>query len=248
MPSGSEPSIPADIRELAGLDRSSAKDFSQLARALQAQDTVQHTLDAICELAVHLIDGADHAGITLLRSATFSTPAASGDIPRRVDQIQYATGQGPCLDAIREQEVVELPDLAAEARWPQFAQRTLAETPVRSMMSFRLFLLEDTLGALNLYSEKAGGFPGSARAMGEVFAAHAAIAFGAARSHDETENLTMALRNSRHIGAAVGILMSRHKLTEDQAFDRLRVASQATHRKLRDLADDVLMIGDLPDR
>ena len=57
------------------------------------------------------------------------------------------------------------------------------------------------------------------------------------------DNLTLALQTSRRIGAAVGILMSLHKITEPQAFDLLRAASQHSHRKLRDLALDVIDTG-----
>jgi hypothetical protein len=35
------------------------------------------------------------------------------------------------------------------------------------------------------------------------------------------------------------------KLTDEQAFQRLRAASQQTHRKLRDLADDIIYTGRL---
>ncbi len=66
-------------------------------------------------------------------------------------------------------------------------------------------------------------------------AAHAAAANAA--------NLQLALQTSRHIGAAIGILMSLHKITEDQAFDLLRLASQRCNRKLRDLALDVIDTG-----
>jgi hypothetical protein len=39
--------------------------------------------------------------------------------------------------------------------------------------------------------------------------------------------------------------MYRHKVTIDQPFELLRVASQVTHRKLRDVAEDVLTTGEL---
>jgi hypothetical protein len=58
-------------------------------------------------------------------------------------------------------------------------------------------------------------------------------------------NLEIALVSARRIGAAMGILMGRHGLTDDQAFDRLRANSQNTHRKLRDVADGVLLTGTL---
>jgi hypothetical protein len=66
-----------------------------------------------------------------------------------------------------------------------------------------------------------------------------------AEARDKIANLERALTSSRRIGAAMGVLMYRHKITMDQAFDLLRVASQVTHRKLRDVAEDVLTSGEL---
>lgn len=60
---------------------------------------------------------------------------------------------------------------------------------------------------------------------------------------EQAENLQIALRNSRHIGAAIGILMALHKITEQQAFDLLCQASQRAHRKLRDIARTVIDTG-----
>ena len=59
-------------------------------------------------------------------------------------------------------------------------------------------------------------------------------------------NLEVALVTARRIGAAVGILMAMHKLTDVDAFARLREVSQQTGRKLKDIAEDVLLTGALP--
>lgn len=58
-------------------------------------------------------------------------------------------------------------------------------------------------------------------------------------------NLEAALASARRIGAAIGIVMSVHKVTEDQAFNILRRTSETTHRKMRDVADDVLLTGSI---
>jgi uncharacterized coiled-coil protein SlyX len=60
-------------------------------------------------------------------------------------------------------------------------------------------------------------------------------------------NLEVALVSARQIGAAMGILMASHQLTVEQAFDQLRLASQRSHRKLREVADEVLLTGALPE-
>lgn len=223
-----------------------AADFAVLARALQAEDTVVHTLETMCKLAVHLIDGADHAGITVLRETAFTTTAASDPVSETIDRIQYSTKQGPCLDAIHGQELVDAPDIATDARWPRFARRALAQTKVRSILCFRLFLAEGTLGSLNFYSETPFSFADSARPLGKIFATHAAVALQAARSHDQVDDLHIALASSRRIGIALGILMRGRGITEHAAFDLMRTASQASQRKLRDIADDVALTGDLP--
>jgi AmiR/NasT family two-component response regulator len=57
--------------------------------------------------------------------------------------------------------------------------------------------------------------------------------------------LRIALQNSRDIGTALGILMNRHKITRDTAFDLLRSASQRSNRKVRDLAHEVIETGTL---
>jgi hypothetical protein len=68
-----------------------------------------------------------------------------------------------------------------------------------------------------------------------------------AAAHQEIAGLRAAITSNREIGIAVGILMSERKITKEQAFDLLRVASQQSNRKLRDLADDVVFTGTMPD-
>ena len=68
-----------------------------------------------------------------------------------------------------------------------------------------------------------------------------------ARARDTIEHLEVALRTSRRIGMAMGILMATDKLREDEAFERLSSASQRANRKLREIADDVIMTGALSD-
>ena len=61
------------------------------------------------------------------------------------------------------------------------------------------------------------------------------------------DNLTRALDHSRAIGMAMGILMARHRLTDEQAFAALRRASQDSNRKLYLVASDVVETGKLPE-
>ena len=61
----------------------------------------------------------------------------------------------------------------------------------------------------------------------------------------KVEHLEIALASSRRIGMAMGILMGVYKLSETEAFDLLVVVSQHRNRKLRDIAEDVVLTGSL---
>jgi transcriptional regulator with GAF, ATPase, and Fis domain len=220
-----------------------AETFGTIARTLLAARDVQETLDTIVRLAVRTIDGCDLAGITLIEGRSVRTAAGTGNLPALVDAIQYETGEGPCLDAIREHEVFGSGDLDRDARWPRFASRAHAETGVTSMLGFRLFVEEETMGALNLYSMEPDAFDDEALAIGSVFAAHAGVALSSAR---EEANLKAALASRDLIGQAKGILMSRGHVSAERAFEELRVASQHLNRKLRDVASDVASTGEMP--
>jgi transcriptional regulator with GAF, ATPase, and Fis domain len=222
---------------VATLDqRELSQTFADIARALLSEDTVEATLQRIVDLAVETVEGCECAGITFVRGGQWSTPASTSEVPPAVDSIQYETGEGPCLDAIREHEVFQTDDLSQEERWPRFAPRAAAETAVVSMLCFRLFVEEDTLGALNLYAMIPAAFDDDDRAVGSVFAAHAAVALSTAQHDHQMEE---ALRSRDTIGQAKGILMARQGVTADEAFDMLRRGSQRLNIKLRQLAQQV---------
>jgi transcriptional regulator with GAF, ATPase, and Fis domain len=165
--------------------------------------------------------------------------------------MEYEIGEGPCVDAIWKRPTFESSDLRDQASlWPVFAARAL-DMGVESMLAFRLFASEETLGALDLYSGQRGAFDESARAFGTVFAAHAALALAGAQvhAHDlaEANGLQEALVARDVIGQAKGILMATRHVDADAAFDLLRTTSQERNVKVRALAEQVISSGTLPE-
>ncbi|MEU4745579.1 GAF and ANTAR domain-containing protein [Actinosynnema sp. NPDC023658] len=222
-----------------------AAQLNEVARTLHQQDSAQDTLDVIVRAAVGTIPGAGHAGITtIVGKREVRTIALTDDLPREVDQIQYDTGQGPCLTALYQQKIVSVPDLAEEGRWPLFAKRAVA-MDVASMLSFRLYVEGDDLGALNLYAPEVKAFDDESVHVGLLFAGHAAVALATAQ---EREHLAEAVETRDLIGQAKGILMERHKLTADEAFTLLVRASQRSNTRLRALAEQLTRTGELPAR
>jgi transcriptional regulator with GAF, ATPase, and Fis domain len=213
-----------------------AEMFGDVARVLAAHDDVQTTLERIVTLAVEHLDACEFAGISYVEGRRISSPASSDEVPRILDRIQSETDEGPCIDAIKEHEVFTTGDLEAEARWPQFSERGHRETGVRSILSLRLFVDGDTLGALNLYATARDAFDDADVALGSVFAVHAAVAMSSAQRE---EGLARMAEGRDVIGRAKGIIMARSGVTDERAFDMLRSASQRLNVKLRDVAQQV---------
>ncbi|MBB4912738.1 GAF and ANTAR domain-containing protein [Actinophytocola algeriensis] len=219
-----------------------AVQLTDVARALHDQDNPQDTLDEIVRSAVALIPGARHAGIMMvLGRQEVRTVAGDDDIVGKVDQAQYETSQGPCLDALYEHKTVSMPDLAAEGRWPAFTERARA-LGVASMLSFQLFVTERDLGALNLYSAEQHGFDDESEQVGLMFAAHAAVALSNAQ---QQQQLGRAVHTRDIIGQAKGILMERYKINAEQAFTLLVRTSQHANVRLRELAEKLVQTGEL---
>ncbi|WP_307793247.1 GAF and ANTAR domain-containing protein [Amycolatopsis sp. MtRt-6] len=214
-------------------DTSLGATLSSIARTLQAEPDVDSTLAAIVKAAVDHVDGAEHAGISLVeRGRAIRTVAPTDDTVRAIDEVQYRTRQGPCLDAIAEHQVFSTGDLAAEDRWPEFACAAV-RFGVRSMLSYRLFVTDTTLGALNLYSRARDAFGKQTQDDGRLFATHAAIALVGAQTEAQ---LSAAIESRDVIGIAKGILMQRHDVDAVAAFRMLVESSQNANLKLHQVA------------
>jgi hypothetical protein len=223
-----------------------AEAFASLEPHVVESGPAERVLNSITGNGVRVVRGAEHSAITRGRPGAFKTVAETGDVPLKVDAIQYELGYGPCIDAIVDNTTYHCPDLAEEQRWPEFGRRAVEEVGIRSMLSYRMFLEDDDLIAgLNLYSSKTDAFDENDVTTGLLLATHGALALSALRRGDTAAHLARALESNREIGVAMGVLMSQHKITREQAFDLLRITSQHTHRKLSQIAADVADTGTL---
>jgi GAF domain-containing protein len=204
---------------------------------------VESTLQAITATAVGTVPGADAASIIYVVARRRLEPRArTGDMSRLTDDVQDRVGEGPCLDALWEHKIVRIADMLTETRWPRFTPEAVL-VGARSSLSFRLFIENDSLGALNLYGHAPHAFGDESEDVGSLFASHAAIALAGAQTE---ERLREAVASRDRIGQAKGILMERFKVTADQAFALLARASQVTNRKLVDIANELCETGALP--
>jgi GAF domain-containing protein len=242
------PAEPAPRRGKPSANATSAVNVSlsqrlaDLARNMQREASPQAVLDIVVRAVVGTIPGAEEASITLVQARhRVMSAAVTGDLARRFDELQQETGQGPCMDAMYNQETVRVDDLAADQRWPDLAHRAV-QLGVCSMLSFQLFVDSGDLGALNLLSRRAGAFTDESERIGLLYTSHIAVALAGAQ---EVGHLTTALARRDSIGQAKGILMERFKVTADQAFALLAALSQETNVRLSEIAERLALTGDL---
>jgi len=128
-------------------------------------------IDAVLEKMVGLaadVTPAVACGVTVCRDGQPFTVAMTNELAARVDEIQYGTDEGPCLDALRHGDVVQVDDLSHEVRWDSYRPQAVAHG-VRSSLSLPFTVEGEILGALNLYSVTPAVFCDARRKAAEAF-------------------------------------------------------------------------------
>jgi GAF domain-containing protein len=216
--------------------------FAELSEELSSTPDGPLTFQRVVDRAVEVVPGCDHCGLHLRkRRGKAESAAATDDIAAEADRLQDELQDGPCVDAAFQDENFVVHDLRADGRWPKWSERAAA-LGIRSSMSVRLTASDETIGALNFYSDRPDTFGGD-QDIAMIFSSHAAAAMANAR-------LVSGLRNamdSRHtIGIAQGVLAVRYGISYERAFQVLHRYSNDHNIKLRDLAETVLQTRELP--
>jgi transcriptional regulator with GAF, ATPase, and Fis domain len=210
--------------------------IAELARTLHnsPEGAVDIAIERITGHAAREVPGAQYAGVTLATShKQVESLGATHPYPALLDEIQQRHGEGPCLSAAWTHHTVRVDDLTTDERWPRYRDDALERTPIRSLLSFRLFVTEQSMGALNLYAERPNAFDDESEEIGYVLATHTALALDSAR---QARNFRSALASRDVIGQAKGIIMARFDINAVEAFELLRRLSQESNTKLVDVA------------
>jgi hypothetical protein len=202
--------------------------------------------DELIHIAGAAVSNSDHVCLTVAGMSRGVQPVAQSDeFGGLLAGVQSRVEEGPCLEHIERNDVVHVPDLGGDDRWPAFAAQA-RELGVRSLVCVRSPVEPRGQVALTLYADRHGAFTAADLQAATILGSFARLILETDRQRERAANLEVALESNRHIGTAIGILMARDVLTSDQAFDRLREVSQRRHRKLREVAEEVARIGELP--
>jgi GAF domain-containing protein len=224
------------------------QDFRSVAVELQSlllgADGIESFLADVATAGAGAVDRAQSCGVTVQATPTSRVMGATTDeFAQRMDDVQYAVNDGPCLTCLREGDPVLVADIRADSRWPAFARRGTQEGAGASL-SVPMSVGSQTVGALNLYTRTANSLTDTDRTRAEQFAAQAAgavaLALRLAQREERERNLEAALSSRSVIDQAMGVLMAQARINADAAFDVLRRRSQTANVKLRDVAATVI--------
>ncbi|ADB34807.1 ANTAR domain protein with unknown sensor [Kribbella flavida DSM 17836] len=214
-----------------------------LALTLHEQTNVERTATATIAALPSLMAGA--VGSIVLSHRHRPVPLSAGCAAlERADRRQVELNEGPAVSILRGDSAVLAPDLARDSPWPRWGRDAAAEG-WRSWLSLQLLSRNgNTLGVLSVASPRPEAFDRDATWLAGLVATHAAVALDAARIRD---NLQVAGDAQARIGHALGILMERYGMDDEQAFSVLRRYSQDSGRKLRDIAADLVQTRQFPE-
>jgi GAF domain-containing protein len=135
--------------------------------AILPDDTVDPVPEAgvrraerLCEKAV-IVLGVDGAGLSMMTTAGHrGTVCATDEIARRIEDLQFTLGEGPCYDAFTGGGPILVPDVNAAtsvtaSSWPVFTE-AVAAAGVGALLAFPLMIGAIPLGAMDFYRCRPG--------------------------------------------------------------------------------------------
>ena len=206
--------------------------------------------DRLCAVCVDLLN-IDAAAISLIfDGATIGTLGCSSESARRLDEVQFTVGEGPCVDSINQRAPVLVVDLVDpdDRRWPAFGPVMLAQQ-IRAVFALPVVVAGEYVGALDLFRHQPGpldrenlaGAVVAAEIAGipliDLLSADLQAAMGDPKSNAWADLNTLS---RAEVSQATGMLVAQLDIDPAEALVRLRAHAYATGRSATDVARDIL--------
>jgi hypothetical protein len=190
--------------------------------------------------------GVDGVGLSVLsRPGRLEPVYATDPVSKRLDDLQFTVGEGPCIEAFQEAGPVLVADLAAAgsaARWPGLASATV-RGDARAVFAFPLQSGAIRVGVLGLYCLSPGRLGPEQLADALRFADVALLTLldGQAAAARATSRPADGLTGDRaEVHQATGMISAQAGVTVEDALIRLRAFAFALDRPVAEVAHDVV--------
>lgn len=219
---------------------------ADLGAAMAGASGALDAADRLCHACVGLLD-IDGASISVMHHGTTrGTFGSSGELSRRLDELQFTYGEGPCIDAFSASVPVFAPDLddPDERRWPAF-RGALLTSGVSAVFALPVSVASTAVGALDLFRHRSGPLSAGALTGGLLAAELAAVPLldlmsadvdwdSAARGEGGWDHLSSLDRVE--VYQATGMVMGALDVSPAEALVRLRALAFARGQTASELA------------
>ncbi|MGO9221643.1 MAG: GAF domain-containing protein [Streptosporangiaceae bacterium] len=199
----------------------------------------------LCEVCPR-IAGVNGAGVMLMSGdVPRGSLCTSDDVSHLIEDLQYTLGEGPCVDAYRQDTVVSEPDLADSdtPRWFAFTPPAL-QAGVRAVFGFPLRVGTVRLGALNLYRDRPGPLGADQHADALVLADLTArwVLETQAGAPDGAVAKDLEIGADFHFAVhnAAGVVSVQENISVTEALIRLRAFAYSQDRLVGEIALDII--------
>ncbi|WP_194409995.1 GAF and ANTAR domain-containing protein [Microbacterium cremeum] len=191
-------------------------------------------------LTVFPVDGASVS--TLGDVLGTGIVSATGADARRLDELQFDLGEGPCWDAMRRGEPVGEPDLArgGARRWPAFAPAASEGVPAASIYAFPVAVGSLRFGAVDLFTRQrltlSSDQTRQASAMARVLG-HSLLRDAIGRTKDQDAE---GFSTRRVVHQATGMVLAQLDITADEAQLVIQGHAFAAGEPVMAIASDIV--------
>jgi GAF domain-containing protein len=215
----------------------------ELGRLRFGEMRVEDALQEIVQ-TTHTIFNVDGAGLMLADTEHHLRSAAASDSRfDHLEELQVRHGEGPCVTAFDNKELVGSEDLAADNRWPLFSEAAV-QRGVRAVLASPLPYNQDAVGVVAVLSEEPRPWSPEGELALLAFTDLAALLIASMMQGEQQSELAAQLQgalNSRAvIEQAKGVLVGQQGISPRVAYEQLRAQARAQRRKLAAVSADLV--------
>lgn len=199
---------------------------------------------SLCATCVEILH-VTGAGISIMSGLNSGPVCSSSERVRRLEDLQFSMGEGPCHDAYTTATVVAEPDLSngEDSHWPNYTPPAL-DLGARAVFAFPLHIGVGVVGVLTLYHDTIGMLTDEQGADGRVLARMLPAMMSAIQAQNPQPALTVELSDPdahrAEVHQASGMTAVQLAINVPEALIRIRAHSYATSRTVAHVAQEIV--------
>ena len=222
----------------------------EVRQALQELDDLRYAAGNLDEAlrrivsATHELFNVDGAGLMLIDPDQLLRNVADSD--ERIDhleELQIKHGEGPCIDAFDDKELIHAADLGSEKRWPAFSPAAV-DRGLRAVLASPIPYNQMAIGVVTVFSTRVHPWSPEGELALIAFTDLAALTIANTMQSEQRGELATQLQRALDarvvIEQAKGALCARDGVTPGQAFEQMRRRARAERRRVLEIAQEIM--------